>query len=204
MEKKIVTEPNPPVDTTETELAVLEETVRHLPVPTQAAELIADALNFLAENGAGHQAAVLDDVYDATSTMLQTAQQLDQGFRASLNIAKTLRQQREDARQALADLKKALDEADLNNDDVAQLWEAAEECFNEEQMWYIWDVMYEEVTERIWNSTPLSFEESRDLLNALTEEWIDSEHYLWNDLRDWLRRIKETADTGLCPPPAAD
>ncbi len=195
---------NPPADNTETELAVLEETVRNLPIPTQAAELIADALNYLANDGAEDKAVVLDDIYNATSAMLQTAQQLDQGFRASLNIAKTLRQQREDARQALASLKDALQNADTDNDDVAALWEAAEECFNEEQMWYIWDMMYDEVTDRIWNSTPFSYEEARDLINALTDEWIDENHYLWDELRDWLRRIKETADTGICPPPAAD
>lgn len=196
--------PNPPVDNTETDLALLEETMRSLPVPAHAAEIISDGLNFLYENGADDKAEVLEDIHRAASAMLQTTQQINQGFGAALHIAKSLREQREEARQALSDLRKALDQIDLDHEDVAAVWEAAEECFNEDQLWYIFDLMYEEVAERIYGSSPLLLTEAHELLDVLTGGRLDEGHYLWDELRGWMRRARETADTGICPPAAAD
>ena len=192
-------QPQPPVDT-ENELAVLEETVRGLQVPTHAAELIADALNFLADHGAGHQVAVLDDVYTAASQMLTTAQKLDQGFRASLAIAKTLRQQREDTRRALADLQRAIEECDVENPDIEALAESIREE-QDEMLWYALDDM---LAENIAENSPLTYTESWELMNMLTYgSNFDQGHYLWDELRDWIRRAEEFNRTGLTPPSAA-
>ncbi len=181
---------NPPVDNTETELAVLEETVHNLAIPVQSAELIADALNFLAEHGADDKAAVLNDIYDATSAMLQTAQQLDQGFRASLNIAKTLRQQREDARQALADLKEAIDTCDVENPEIEALAESIREE-QDEMLWYFFEEM---LIDHLVDDTPLTYQEGSRFIQALRE--IDAGDVLIAELKEWIER----AYAVVCPP----
>ena len=182
----------PPVDT-ENELAVLEETVRGLQVPTHAAELIADALNFLAEHGADQQVAVLDDVYTAASQMLTTAQKLDQGFRASLAIAQTIRQQREDARQTLADLKEAMSDVDTSVPEIDDLWQTIEEIINEENENYLYDAMHELIVDQIACDSGLEYIEAVTLLNLLTDGSIDENSDLWDELRDWMRRAAEAS-----------
>jgi len=185
-------QPQPPVDT-ENELAVLEETVRGLQVPTHAAELIADALNFLAEHGADQQVAVLDDVYTAASQMLTTAQKLDQGFRASLAIAQTIRQQREDTRQTLADLKEAMSDVDTSVPEIDDLWQTIEEIINEENENYLYDAMHELIVDQIACDSGLEYIEAVTLLNLLTDGSIDENSDLWDELRDWMRRAAEAS-----------
>jgi len=188
---------NPLVDNTETELALLEETMRSLPVPARAAEIISDGLNFLYDNGADDQAEVLEDIHRAASAMLQTTQQINQGFGAALHIAKALREQ---ARRTLADLKEAIETCDT---DVPEI-EGLAEMLREEQDEMLWYTLDDILLDQITCNTPLDYREGNHLLAVLEGGDLDSDHYLWDELRDWIRRAQMTIDTCICPEPAAN
>jgi hypothetical protein len=68
---------------------------------------------------------------------------------------------------------------------------------------YIFDIAWEHVTECIADNTPLDWDESRQILSLLSGAELEEDHYLWGDLRDWMRRASEYTRTGITPPAAA-
>lgn len=193
-----------PVADEAAQLTALVTQVSALPAPSVAGDLITDAINFLFENGAADKKVVLDDIYTSASALVTAVQQTTQAFTATMSIAQTLRKQREEARQALETLKHAVETADTSVPEINELWDSIADLINEENMECIWDVADNYIAESISDNTPLTWSETHTLLDLLQGGEIEPDHYLWDVLRDWMRRASEFLRTGVTPPPGAD
>ncbi len=181
-------------------LAVVQEAVSVLANPIPVLEDIEAELDILNDEEADPEA--LNAIHENAITLLDSQQRLATAFMTTLELAKALKEQREQARQGLDELKQAISSADLNVPEIEGLWETIEEMVSEDSMNYFDDYAWDSMIDRIAEETPLDYRESYQLLNLLTGEQIEENHYLWDELRDWMRRAEETAKTGICPPPA--
>lgn len=181
-------------------LAVVQEAVSVLANPIPVLEDIEAELDILNDEAADPDA--LNAIHNNAVTLLDSQQRLATAFMTTLELAKALKDQREQARQRLADLKEAIDNADTSVPEIESLWEMVEES-NMEWLMYSFDDEWERPVEDLINTTPLDEDEAHSLINVLIGQDLPQDHYLWDELRDWIRRAEETALTGICPPPAA-
>ncbi|NLF78156.1 MAG: hypothetical protein GX573_20885 [Chloroflexi bacterium] len=135
------------------ELAVLQDQVNGLADPNAAAEAVAAELDYLYSVGADTQS--LQVIHDQASVLLDASQQLGQAFSAALHVAQRIREQRNTAQEALAKLKTAVENADLDQPEVAQLFEELSEMAQEDAEVYFWDMMWEFLEDHIVMNTPL-------------------------------------------------
>jgi DNA repair exonuclease SbcCD ATPase subunit len=178
-------------------LAVVQEAVSTLANPIPILEDIEAELDILNEEAADPEA--LNAIHTNAITLLDAQQRLATAFMTTLELAKALKDQREQARQTLAELKRAIEECDIENPDVEALAESIREE-QDEMLWYTLDDM---LADNIAQNSALTYVEANDLLCLLTGE-IDTDHYLWDELRDWMRRASEYTRTGITPPAAAN
>ena len=183
-------------------LAVVQEAVSTLANPIPILEDIEAELDILNEEEADPEA--LNAIHTNAITLLDAQQRLATAFMTTLELAKALKDQREQARQGLAELKRAIEDADTDVPEIGSLWETVEEMVSEDSMNYFFDMAWEHVAESIADSSPLDWDESQRILALLCDGGLEMDHYLWNDLRDWMRRASEYTRTGITPPVAAD
>lgn len=184
-------------------LAVVQEAVSVLANPIPLLEDIENELDLLAGDEADPEA--LNAIHTNAVTLIDSQQRLATAFMTTLELAKALKDQREAARQTLADLKKSINDADMNVPEIEALWETIEEMVSEDNMYYMDEYAWDTITDQIANESPLDYSEAVRILNLLTGgNIIDDDHYLWDELRDWIRRANECSRTGLTPPPAID
>ena len=167
-------------------LAALEQAANAVVDPTIAADVIVDGLNFLYDNGAEDQGVVLDDIQAQASALVTSVQQLDTHLKSAVSLAATLREQRESARQKLAELKTAIEDRDKGNPQIEMLIDDLEETIVEETQFYIWEAMWEHVIDRIFDETPLHYDKASRLLAVLTEGELAHDSPLWTELVEWL------------------
>jgi hypothetical protein len=172
-------------------LAVVQEAVSTLANPIPILEDIEAELDILAGEEADPEA--LDAIHNNAITLLDSQQRLATAFMTTLELAKALKDQREQARQGLAELKQAIDDADRDVPEVESLWQTIEEIISEENEMYLWDMMYEVIDDQIAFGSGLSHTEAAALTNLLTGGCFEDDHPLWDELRDWIRRAEKAS-----------
>ncbi len=179
-------------------LAVVQEAVSVLANPIPVLEDIEAELDMLNDEEADPEA--LNAIHENAITLLDSQQRLATAFMTTLELAKALKDQREQARQTLAELQRAIEECDTDNPDI----DALVMSISEEQEEWIWYTLDDMQAENIAEESGLDYSEAYQMMNILTGGGLDTDHYLWGELRDWMRRAQETIRSGICPPPAAD
>lgn len=178
-------------------LAVVQEAVSTLANPIPILEDIEAELDILNEEEADPEA--LNAIHTNAITLLDAQQRLAAAFMTTLELAKTLKDQREATRRTLADLQRAVEECDVENPDIEALAESIREE-QDEMLWYTLDDM---LVENFAESSPLTQDEAYRLVNLVIYN-LEHDHYLWDELRDWIRRADEYTRTGITPSAAAD
>lgn len=181
-------------------LATIQGAFSVLADPIPIIEDIEAELDILADEEADPEA--LQAIHSNAIALLDTQQRISSALKSVMEISAALRAQREEARQTLSDLRIAIETADTAVPEIEALWEMIEES-NMEWLMFSLDGEWERPVDELINTTPLDEDEARLLINILIGQDLDLDHYLWDELRDWMRRARETADTGICPPPAA-
>ena len=184
----------------ESRLTVVQQAVDDLVDTNFIVEDIENELDILADEEADPEA--LGAIHGHAITLLDAQARLNAAFQTALELAAALKGQRESARQSLVELKAAISNIDTDVPEINDLWQAAEESASEWLMYSLYDP-WENVVEQLINTTPLEEEEASKLIGVLTEEF-DPEHYLWDELRDWVRRADEFVRTGITPPIGVD
>lgn len=184
-------------DDVTTQITTLEQTLSGLIDPARFADTIMDTLNDLAQQEA--DPASLDAIFSSANALTETASTLNQTMRASLHLAKTVKEQRDAARKALADLREAMRTVDFTDPDVEALRETVEEIVIEwhQESWF--DEMEETYVENIVQYTPLDYHGAEALLDLLTGGGPDIDSYIWSELSDWIRRAQNIAEVGCEP-----
>jgi hypothetical protein len=191
-----------PADDLDSRLAVIQEAANNLINPALLVEDIENELDILAEEQADPEA--INAIHTNAITLFDAQERLTTAFATTMEVAQTLKQQREDARTALADLKRSIAEANIDVPEIEDLWTTIEEMVSDDQMLYFDDMAREHIIERIWDASPLDYSESNRIVDLLTGNEIETDHYLWDDLRDWMRRADELIRTGVTPSPEID
>ena len=184
----------------ESRLTVVQQAVDDLVDTNFIVEDIENELDILADEEDDPEA--LGAIHGHAITLLDAQARLNAAFQTALELAAALKGQRESARQSLVELKAAIANIDTDVPEINDLWQAAEESASEWLMYSLYDP-WENVVEQLINTTPLEEEEASKLIGVLTEEF-DPEHYLWDELRDWVRRADEFVRTGITPPIGVD
>jgi hypothetical protein len=184
----------------ESRLTVVQQAVNDLVDTEFIVEDIENELDILAEEDADPEA--LGAIHSHAVTLLDAQTRLNAAFQTALELAAALKSQRESARQSLVELKAAIANIDTDVPEINDLWLSAEESASEWLMYSLYDE-WETVVEQLINTTPLEEDEASKLIGVLTDEF-DPEHYLWDELRDWIRRMDETIRTGITPPIGVD
>jgi hypothetical protein len=186
----------------ESRLITVERAVNDLVDTGFVVEDIENELDILTEDDADPEA--VGAIHSHVITLLDAQERLNSAFKTAMELARALKDQREQARGALDELKEAVRNADQNVPEVEDLYTTIEEMIAEEQMYYFDDVSWEVVQESIADSSPLSHAEVSHLLALLNSGDIEERHYLWDELRDWMRRADEFVRTGITPPIGVD
>ena len=166
------------------ELALVEQQARALGNPLPAVDAIVDDLNRLYDRGA--DLPTLQAIQANAGALLDAVQQSGQTLHAALDLAGRIKQQRDLTRQALDDLKRAIDTVDLDVPEIEALFETVEEMVTEQTWEYIWEVQIDGVV----SNTPLSWDEASRLVGIL-----DGDHNLtdgdplWDALREWIGEV---------------
>ncbi len=179
-------------------LATVQEAVSVLANPIPVLEDIEAELDILNEEEADPEA--LNAIHENAITLLDSQQRLVTAFMTTMELAKALKDQREQTRQTLANLQRAVEECDTENPDI----DALVMSIQEEQDEFLWYTLDDMQAENIAEESGLDYPEAYQMMNILTGGGLDTDHYLWDELRDWIRRAQETIRTGLCPPPEID
>lgn len=191
-----MTSPVTPDDVT-TQIATLEQTVSGLIDPARFADNIMDSLNDLAQQEA--DPASLEAIYSNASALTDTASTLNQTMQASLKLARSVQQQRDAAKKALDDLREAMRRVDTLDPEISAFYDSVEEVLMvwHQESWV--DDMYEMLIDEAINFTCLDGNEVGQLLDMLTGDGPDYDHYLWHELREWIRRAEHVVETGHEP-----
>jgi len=166
------------------ELALVEQQARALGNPLPAVDAIVDDLNRLYDHGA--DLPTLQAIQANAGALLDAVQCSGQTLHAALDLAGRIKQQRDLTRQALDDLKRAVDTVDLDVPEIEALFETVEEMVTEQTWEYIWEVQIDGVV----SNTPLSWDEASRLVGIL-----DGDHNLadgdplWDALREWIGEV---------------
>src|SRR5574342_429276 len=118
-------------------LTVVQEAVSTLANPIPILEDIEAELDVLNEEEADPEA--LNAIHTNAITLLDAQQRLAAAFMTTLELAKALKDQREQARQGLAELKQAIENADTDVPEIEQLWQMVEESNMEWLMYSLFD-----------------------------------------------------------------
>ena len=166
------------------ELALVEQQARALGNPLPAVDAIVDDLNQLYDHGA--DLPTLQAIQANAGALLGAVQSSGQTLHAALDLAGRIKQQRDLTRQALDDLKRAVDTVDLDVPEIEALFETVEEMVTEQTWEYVWEVQIDGVV----SNTPLSWDEASRLIGIL-----DGDHNLtdgdplWDALREWIAEV---------------
>lgn len=169
-----------------TALAALEQTASALVDPTIAADVIEQGLNFIYTNEGEHLEAVLDDIQLSVNALVANADDLGAKLQAAVAMAKTLREQRESARQALQDLQDAIVNHDLSHPEIDGLIDSLTESITWEIEEQIWDVLWEHVIDRITDESPLDYTQANHLLDILTGGEVAHDSPVWREITEWI------------------
>jgi methyl-accepting chemotaxis protein len=183
------------------QLATVERQVEALADTGQVVEQMAGALDYLYETGA--DATALQAVSDNASQLLETNQQLDQALKSVAEIARTIQQQRDATRQALSELKAAIEQADTGVPEISDLYESLSEMAQEDAETYLMEVLWEIVVDNITSTTSLSYSEAVELTDLLTGGLIEEDHPVWQELREWISRSVMLLEDGSHQPETA-
>lgn len=172
------------------DLLAIQQRVVALADPSALVDGVLADLDRLYQDGA--DPGVLNAIEDSTADLLAHARQLHDTVTATVELARTLRTQREEARQALDELRSAVRTVDTDVPEIEELYEAIEETTME----WLWDTIYEQIYDQIVINSPLHWNEAVDLISLLTEGELADDHPLWNEVREWLDAARrETGDT---------
>ncbi len=169
-------------------LAVVQEAVSVLANPIPVLEDIEAELDILNDGEADPGA--LNAIHENAITLLDSQQRLATAFMTTLELAKALKDQREQARQTLADLQRAVEECDVENPDIEALAESIREE-QDEMLWYFFEEM---LIDHLVDDTPLTYQEGNHFITVLRE--IDAGDVLIAELKEWIERAYEV----LYPP----
>ncbi len=177
-------------DAEETALIEFESQTATLNVAHVAANTVADALDYLHSIGA--DSGALDDIHGGASDLLLAAEQLSTSLYGAVSMAKTFREQRDEFRVALAEFKHAVEKADTSVPEVEEFWSIVEQA-NMDWLSYSFDD-WGRLVDELTVVTPLTEEESIDLVKVLGSEELPTDHALWDTLRDWIADAKRVID----------
>lgn len=180
------------------QLATVEMQVNALANTDQVVEQMAGALDYLYETGADTSA--IQVVSDNASQLLEANQQLDQALKSVAEIARTIQQQRDVTRQALGNLKAAIEDADMSVPEIASLYDELSEMAQEDAETYILEIMWEIVVNNITDNTSLSYSEAIELTDLITGGLIEEDHPIWQELRSWISRCNLLLEEGIHQP----
>lgn len=177
------------------QLMIVQDQIAALPDLGPHADAIAEELQDLFTKGVN--AEQLQTIHDSALTLLDTAEQQDAALRGVMEIARQLQDQRDQTRDTLEELREALDDCDTSVDEIGELYDMIEgEAFSN-ACEYFQDTRFEHDIETVINATPLSEDETRDILNILFSEVnIDPDDLIWDELRAWIARAKEVMADG--------
>lgn len=175
--------------TPEQTLLTVQQRLNALVDPAEIADDVEARLDRLFAEGA--DPGVIDAIADNTADLVDQAHVLQDNLRTTLETARALRDQREQARQALENLREAMRNVDTDVPEIEELYEAIEEI----NVSYMWDYIYESVYDQITQNTPLNWDEAVDLVTLVTEGGLgagvlEDDHPLWRELREWLAFVK--------------
>jgi hypothetical protein len=176
-----------------TELATLSQRIGDLVDPGQAAYDIGNVLETLYAKGTDAEA--LETIQAGAEKLLETSDQLLQAFKTTVEIARALQQQRNQASQKLAQLRQAIAEEDWNQPEIEQLIESIREQIEECNQQYFYDVWFDMASDQIVSSTGLDWNDASRLLGLITGDTdLPIDHGLWIELREWLDRAEEASE----------
>jgi len=161
---------------------------------TQAAvEQVSAALDVMYSTGKA-DARALEAVQDGAQAILDTTQQLFAAFKATLDVARQLREQREKVRADLAELRSAIRNRDRMNPEVDTL---LDEIYMEalaETSEYFAETWVDTMVEDICASGPLGIGEAYQLIRILLEGDLPCSHPMWDTLRDFIQQGTEALE----------
>ena len=177
-------------DNITTELTTLEQQAAQAPNVQHAAEDISAELDYLQDVGA--DARALDVIHNSAADLFDASQQLGQAFGTAMSLAQRIKQQRDAASEALAELKRDLADADISVPEIALMFERIEEMVVETTQYWMADMQWEMLVEDLINTTPLSEKEASALADILLNEGaVPEDHPLWDEMRSWIARAQE-------------
>lgn len=182
-------------DELDTRLATVQQLVSALDNPIPLVEDIEAELENLDDEGADPEA--LTAISHNAISLLDIQRQQAAAFVGVMDIAQQFRQQRETVRARLSQLQEAIATCDVEVPEI----EALAETIRDEQEEMFWNVMDDMFADQIVSSLYLTYSEANKLVGLLTEGELDSDHFLVDELKDWIRRADEYLRTGLTPPP---
>lgn len=173
------TDPDPAVSLT----VVAQQTI-NLPAPDRITDAIYAQLDALHADGA--DPGRLDDIAVAARDLTAQAEHLHDLVHNVLEAGRTIREQRDRARAALVDFKRAVSMIDTDVPEVEELYQAAEEV--------IWNFIEEQdknhLLDAIVAHTGLDDDEAHALYRVLTGNGPAPDNPLWDEVRDWLRHVR--------------
>jgi methylthioribose-1-phosphate isomerase len=181
-----------PADELTHELALVSDQVRALADPTGAVDTIVVALDRLYAQGADDQA--LADIQTGGEQLLAITDASTQALRGAVELAQRIKQQRDQAEDALQRLRQAMDALDTDMPEIQALFESVEEMLMDETWEYIYDTLWETVYDRVFSATPLDYRESVTLTDYLTDGCLPLDHPLWDELRAWMAKVEACED----------
>jgi hypothetical protein len=181
-----------PADELAHELALVSDQVRALADPAGAVDTIVVALDRLYAQGADDQA--LADIQAGGEQLLTITDASTQALRGAVELAQRIKQQRDQAEDALKRLRQAMDEIDTDMPEIQAMFESVEEMLMDETWAYIFDTLYEVVYDNVFSNTGLDYAEAVTLIELLTDYSIREDHPLWDELRTWMAKVQREAE----------
>lgn len=162
-----------------TSIAVMEQH-NSLPDISRLAGQIGHTLEQLFQ--AGVEEFHLDQIGEATADLVNQAAAMKGTIDAALQMLRQARLQRDEIREELDDLHAALRNMDTDHPDIEAL------VYEIDQMSLEWatEMGFEELNERIFQSSPLLAVEVSLLVGLLTEGVLPADSPAWEELRGWI------------------
>lgn len=170
----------PTVDDITTRLTLFEQRLTSMIRPDVAVDEINQSLADLYDDGADPEA--LTGVQDQVFNLLQQARVLLETASATHEIARTIKDQRDQMIEDLAEMKRAIRQVDTSVPEIDLMYQEIEEM----SMEWAFDVTMDNIEEEIAGNTPLSWEEAGTIVEAFINGELDADSPLWPELRTWL------------------
>ncbi len=161
-------------------LTVVQVQSNALVEPALIADDITARLDRLFDDGADPQ--VIQALADQTADLVDMSDALQGYLRTAIESARALRDQREQARQQLADLKTAMEDVNVSVPEIEALYASVEEMMLD----WVWELSDENLREDIMANTGLTYPEAVKLLDILRGDGPSPDSPLWNELREWI------------------